>query len=154
MKKTDQNALQQVLVDNFLKTQNVMNLIPGGKLVGGHELKSMPSSPGGPNQLGLKNRTRQLQLSNAVANNKQRRLTSSVSSSNIPDVLNKQSFTPQNCYNTVKQSVIGSQAASNAPTIETGNNIDATNSTKQHSSELAKIQATSAFTLDHDKLIT
>ena len=36
----------------------------------------------------------------------------------------------------------------------TNNVVDQTTTTKQNSSELAKVQATSAFTLDHDKLIT
>lgn len=39
------NALQQVMVDNFLKTQNLMNLAPGGKLMSTQEMKSLPSSP-------------------------------------------------------------------------------------------------------------
>ena len=32
--KNDQNAFQQVMVDNFLKTQNLLSLAPGGKLLG------------------------------------------------------------------------------------------------------------------------
>lgn len=40
----------------------MLNLAPGGKLLGTQELKSMPSSPGNPNcAMGAKNRTRQLQ---------------------------------------------------------------------------------------------
>jgi hypothetical protein len=43
IKKTDQNmaAMQQVLVDNFLKTQTVLN----GVKLQGKEMKTMPSSP-------------------------------------------------------------------------------------------------------------
>ena len=106
MLKNDQNnAIQQVLVDNFLKTQNMLSLATGGKLLSTQELKSMPSSPGNPNcAIGAKNRTRQLQsgTTGQVLNNKNRRLTTSVSSTTIPEMRN-QNFTPQSHYNTVKQ---------------------------------------------------
>ena len=107
MLKNDQNnALQQVLVDNFLKTQNMLNLAPGGKLLGTQELKSMPSSPGNPGcAIGAKSRARQLQPGiGQMLSNKNRRLTTSVSSATIPEMRN-QNFTPKSQYNTVKQPV-------------------------------------------------
>ena len=77
------------MVDNFLKTQNMMSLAPGGKLLGTQEMKSMPSSPSAQGALGVKNRARQLQIGNLASgqmlNNKTRRLTTSVSSTNIPE---------------------------------------------------------------------
>ncbi len=57
--QNDQNAFQQVLVDNyFLKTQNLLSLGPGAKLAGQTELKSATSSPMAQGTMGLKNRTR------------------------------------------------------------------------------------------------
>mmetsp|Transcript_37441 Transcript_37441/g.49228 ORF Transcript_37441/g.49228 Transcript_37441/m.49228 type:complete len:167 (+) Transcript_37441:1550-2050(+) len=102
--KNDQNnAIQQVLVDNFLKTQNLLNLAPGGKLLATQEMKSMPSSPSTQGALGVKNRARQLQVNNngPLLNNKNRRLTTSVSSTNIPEFRN-QNFTPKSCYSSVR----------------------------------------------------
>ena len=76
----DQNAVQQVLVDNFLKSQNVLNLVPSHKLLGSAEIKSLPHSPGA--KWGLKSRPSQKQ----VTNNKNRRLTNSVSTTTIPEM--------------------------------------------------------------------
>ena len=78
----DQNALQQALVDNFLKSQNVLNLAPSHKLLGAQEMKSLPNSPGGNGALGLKSRAKQMQ----VTSNKNRRLTNSVSTATIPEL--------------------------------------------------------------------
>ena len=57
IKRTDQNALQQVLVDNFIQTQNALKIASNGKLLSTQEMKSVPSSPGGP-AISMKNRTR------------------------------------------------------------------------------------------------
>ena len=75
----DQNAVQQVLVDNFLKSQN-LNLAPSQKLLSSAEIKSLPHSPGA--KWGLKSRPSQKQ----ITNNKNRRLTNSVSTTTIPEL--------------------------------------------------------------------
>ena len=46
IKTSEYNNLQKVLVDNFLKTQNVLNLAPNSGM------KSMPSSPGAAGTFG------------------------------------------------------------------------------------------------------
>ena len=92
-----------MLFDNFLRTQNVVSLGTGGKLLGQQDMKSLPSSPGAAGAINLKNRTRQLQLNGPMVNNKNRRLTNSVSSANIPELQKQNCMTPQACYNTVKQ---------------------------------------------------
>ena len=58
----------------------------------------------------MKNRARQIQIGNIGAgvgqllNNKTRRLTTSVSSTNIPEYRG-QNFTPKSCYSSVRQQV-------------------------------------------------
>ena len=71
--------VQQVLVDNFLKSQN-LNLAPSQKLLSSAEIKSLPHSPGA--NWNLKSRPIQKQMTN----NKNRRLTNSVSTTTIPEL--------------------------------------------------------------------
>lgn len=79
LRQSENAAAMHILRDNYLKTQNVLN---GVKLVG---MDSNPSSPLTNGPMGLKSRTRQLQLSQGqMVSNKNRRLTSSSSTSNIP----------------------------------------------------------------------
>lgn len=89
IKTSEYNNLQKVLVDNFLKTQNVLNLAPNSGM------KSMPSSPGAAGTFGRQ----QANLGGTLSmNKKNRRLTSSVSATNIPQ-LQRQNV-PTSGYNT------------------------------------------------------
>ena len=141
--------MQQVLVDNFLKSQNLLSLAPGGKLLQTQEMKSVPSSPGAQSGKGAfsQNRARKLQMNGGASlNNKNRRLTTSMSSANLPELKKQSELTPKSGYNSVK------------PTLNTGRATEVEeqdNGLKQQStSELAKIQPTSALTIDHDLLAT
>jgi hypothetical protein len=109
-------------------------------------MKSLPNSPGGAGALGLKNRTRQLQMSGPMLSNKNRRLTSSASSSNIPPMRQQNQLTQSHAaYNTVGQSntgrVISETVALNTQIqgTETGLLGEATRSQQTNSSDLAKI---------------
>ena len=103
LKKSEQNAGQAVLFDNFLNAQNALNIGTGGKLAGSEtNNKSIHSSPSGPGTISLKQRTRQLTLANAVStvNKKNRKLTCSAS---IPELQKPTSMTPQGCYMSLKK---------------------------------------------------
>ena len=79
IKQTEYNALQKVLVDNFLQTQKVPSLGPN------NGMKSLPSSPGAAGTIGA--RVQPGTMNGALSvNKKNRRLTSSVSATNIPQL--------------------------------------------------------------------
>lgn len=145
-----------MLVDNFLKTQNLLNLAPNGKLLSTQELQSNPSSPGGAGGLSVRNTSRQLNLNGQQQlNNKVRRLAASMSSANIPELRKQNDFTPMANYNTAKQptdskNVVEMQVAQDRDDQD----ADPVNSKQHSTSELAKIQPTSALTIDHDMLVT
>lgn len=131
LQKSDQKqaTMQQILVDNYLKTQTVLN---GVKLVG---IDSNPSSPQTNGPLTLKNRSRQLQLSSQMVSNKNRRLTSSSSTTNIQKI--------QNGFNTaqpgdaeLKNGTLNCMETA-VKMVETG--IEQTCTKQQSQSELAKI---------------
>ena len=104
----------------------------------------------------FRSRTRRLQMSGLVGN-KNRRLTSSASSSNIPQ---QNVLATQNGYNTLNQAVDAINPLKMGMDTQTPNcnaialNLGADqNGSKTPSSELAKIQATSALTIDPALLV-
>lgn len=155
----DQNALEQVLVNNFLKTQNMLSLASNGKLTtAAQELKSVPSSPGGAGGLNVRSKSRQLQLNMngpQQSTARSRRLASSMSSTNFPELRKQNDFAPSAAYNTAKQSVDAKNTAEmmvNAEQQEAG--AERVDTKQQSASELAKIQPTSALSIEHDMLVT
>ncbi len=81
-----------------------------------------------------------------MVNNKVRRLTTSVSSANIPE-MRAQTFTPKSNYNSHRPGQESQKPqAEQQQTQATTEQVDSKQ--QQSSSELAKIQPTSAFTLD------
>lgn len=86
-----------------------------------------------------------------MVSNKARRLTTSVSSANIPE-MRAQNFTPKSNYNSVRPQDGKATAPNAIAEFNDGiNNVDQIDS-KQQSSELAKIQPTSALTIDQNLL--
>jgi len=86
-----------------------------------------------------------------MVSNKARRLTTSVSSANIPE-MRAQNFTPKSNYNSVRPQDGKATAPNTIAEFNDGtNNVDQIDS-KQQSSELAKIQPTSALTIEQNLL--
>ena len=101
-----QKNQEKVMVDNFLKTQNVLDKVK----LQGSEMKSLPSSPIADARNKLQMRQMQMmstpghQQQPQPLSNKNRRLTSSASSTNIPPPMSRipaAMSTAQVCYNTV-----------------------------------------------------
>lgn len=104
----------------------------------------------------MRNTSRQLQLGqNPQLNSKARRLAASMSSTNIPELRKQNDFTPMANYNTAKQPTESKNAVEMPATSDRDDpDADPVGSKQQSTSELAKIQATSAFTIEHDLLVT
>ena len=161
------------MVDNFLKTQNVLDKV---KLQGVGEMKSLPSSPIADARNNLK--MRQMQMMSTPRHqqpqplsNKNRRLTSSASSTHIPAPMSRipgAMSTAQVCYNTVntqqtpsastmpRQITTGRNSALETPASQAQTTeaiTDRAANVTSGSSELAKIQPTSALSIDHQLLV-
>ena len=94
-----------------------------------------------------------------MSSNRNRRLTSSVSTSNIGELGKNVNALTSSAYNTMGQRVVDNRTAGRntetgeATTPQAGTTDALGVDSKQPSSELAKIQPTSALSIDHDLLI-